>query len=400
MKSKLGALILTLTLCSFTQAFAAVEETTKQELNAANSPINWTPILIENATIPCKVQGSDHKFNLVYNLILHNLHGAASKVNELSIYDADHPDKPILTLKDASLKDVFSTASQHKDSSLGACESAFVWVNLSFDKSSDVPTRLFHSIKLSSLNPDKEPATYSYKTEPFNVDKREPVLLSPPLRGKHWCVSGGYCGKMGHRRAMFPIDNHVFASQTYAIDWEQMSDKNFTCTADPKKVESYPGYGQPVHAVADATVYGIKEGFPNQIPGEAVGKERISYPGGNSITLDLGNSCYAFYAHLKPGSIKVKQGEKVKRGQVIAELGNAGNSSGPHLHMHITSGPSPLAAQALPYVFDKFEVEGEVADIDAFENNFTQQKAHNVKTSKYSGEHHNELPKEAQILSF
>jgi hypothetical protein len=399
MITRLAALTLTLALCTSTQTFAAAGEPTQQS-NAANSPINWTPIIIEPATVPCKVQGSDHRFNLVYNLVLQNLHSNPSKIIELCVYDADHPEKPILILKEASLQNVFSTVSQKKDNSLAACQSGYVWINLSFHKSDEVPTRLFHSIKLDSLSPDKEPATYSYKTEAFAVDKREPVVISPPLRGKHWCVGGGYSGKLGHRRAMFPIDNHLFAAQTYAIDWEQLNDENLSCTGDPKKDESYPGYGNAVYAVADGTVYGTKEGFKNQVPGTAVGKERISYPGGNSITIDIGNGLYAFYAHLKPGSIKVKQGEQVKRGQVIAELGNSGNSSDPHLHMHITTGPSPLASAAFPYVFDKFEVEGEIEDIEAFDKSFSEQKPHKIINSAVNGAHHKELPKEGYVLSF
>ena len=74
--------------------------------------------------------------------------------------------------------------------------------------------------------------------------------------------------------------------------------------------------------------------------------------GGNHIVLDLGGGRYAFYAHLQPGSLKVKVGDRVTRGQVIGLVGNSGNSTEPHLHFHISDGVSPLGSEGLPYVLD------------------------------------------------
>ena len=66
---------------------------------------------------------------------------------------------------------------------------------------------------------------------------------------------------------------------------------------------------------------------------------------------------FAFYAHLQPKGIRVKVGDKVRRGQVLALLGNSGNSDAPHLHFHVTDGNSPLGAEGLPYVIESFEME-------------------------------------------
>lgn len=64
-------------------------------------------------------------------------------------------------------------------------------------------------------------------------------------------------------------------------------------------------------------------------------------PGGNSITIDHGGF-YSFYAHLSYNSIKVKKGDKVKKGQRIAKVGDTGNSSAPHLHFETVFLNSPL----------------------------------------------------------
>ncbi len=55
---------------------------------------------------------------------------------------------------------------------------------------------------------------------------------------------------------------------------------------------------------------------------------------GNWLAIDLGKNRSAFYAHLQPNSIRGKDGDQVRKGQVIARLGNSGNAVGLHLHFH------------------------------------------------------------------
>jgi len=78
--------------------------------------------------------------------------------------------------------------------------------------------------------------------------------------------------------------------------------------------------------------------------------------GGNYVILDLGESRYALYGHLMPGSLRVKPGDRVRHGEVIGRLGNSGNSTGPHLHFHLSDRNQPLAAEGLPYVIDSWEL--------------------------------------------
>ncbi|MCE5317538.1 MAG: M23 family metallopeptidase [Parachlamydia sp.] len=62
------------------------------------------------------------------------------------------------------------------------------------------------------------------------------------------------------------------------------------------------------------------------------------------VFIDIGHVRFAFYAHFQPESLKVKMGEKVERGQVIALLGNSGNSDAPHLHFAPGPYTAPLRA--------------------------------------------------------
>ena len=87
--------------------------------------------------------------------------------------------------------------------------------------------------------------------------------------------------------------------------------------------------------------------------------------GGNLVTLDLGGHRYATYAHLQPGSLRVKKGDRVRRGQVLALVGNTGNSTEPHLHFQITDGPAAFDAEGLPYGFTSFGLQATSSDVTA-----------------------------------
>jgi murein DD-endopeptidase MepM/ murein hydrolase activator NlpD len=80
--------------------------------------------------------------------------------------------------------------------------------------------------------------------------------------------------------------------------------------------------------------------------------------GGNHVILDLGGGRYAFYAHLRPGTLRVRTGDLVRRGQVLGLVGNSGNSTEPHLHFHLADANSPLGSEGIPYVHESFEILG------------------------------------------
>jgi len=63
----------------------------------------------------------------------------------------------------------------------------------------------------------------------------------------------------------------------------------------------------------------------------------------------------------------VREGDRVRRGQVLGLVGNSGNSIAPHLHFHVMNGPSPLASNGMPYEIDAFEVVGHSPGTKAFD---------------------------------
>jgi murein DD-endopeptidase MepM/ murein hydrolase activator NlpD len=195
------------------------------------------------------------------------------------------------------------------------------------------------------------------------VSAAKPPVLGPPLRGGDWQAGNGPSNTSGHRRALMPIDGRLAAAQRFAIDWVKIGANGLSFDGDAKDNKAYYAYGAELLAVADAVVADTKDGIPENVPGIASRAVPITLDtvGGNYVVLDLGGGNFAFYAHLQPGSLKVKTGDKVRRGQVLGLLGNSGNSTEPHLHFHVSDGMSPLGSEGVPYHLDAFEVTSPVA---------------------------------------
>ncbi len=118
--------------------------------------------------------------------------------------------------------------------------------------------------------------------------------------------------------------------------------------------------------------------------------------GGNMLVIDIGGGNFAFFAHLKPGSLKVKLGDRVNRGEVIALLGDTGNSDAPHLHFHVMDSASPLNANGRPYVFTRFVGQG-VLDESSGESMFEKGV---VKGGEMAGPHVNQMPLNNEVVDF
>ena len=187
----------------------------------------------------------------------------------------------------------------------------------------------------------------------------EAVVIGPPLRGGVWLTGNGPGNESGHRRAMIPIGGTPAIAQRFAIDYVRVGDDDKTFKGEQLKNESYHAQGTDAIAVANGTVVAVKDSIPENVPGITSRAVPITLEtvGGNHVIIDIGGGRYAFYAHLQPGSLKVKLGDRVTRGQVVGLVGNSGNSTEPHLHFHISDANSPLGSEGVPYKTD-FEIVG------------------------------------------
>lgn len=200
---------------------------------------------------------------------------------------------------------------------------------------------------------------------------RPPVALAAPVAGR-WLALNGPAGKV-------PSHGTHSHAQSYAIDLLYDPDGTDATRAMKfawlwpllRRPESYPGFGRPLLAPADAVVVEVVDGRRDHLarmspPSIAAmyleGFVRsLGHPGhllGNHLVLDLGDGVYAAYAHLRRGSPLVAAGDRVSAGQPLAECGNSGNSSVPHLHYQLMDGPDVLTARGLPFSWEYTDDDG------------------------------------------
>jgi len=231
---------------------------------------------------------------------------------------------------------------------------AYLWVDL--DGKSAAPTQLRHHFSVQREG--EAPRVIDAPTTVVRGSARE---ISSPLRGTDWVAANGPANSSQHRRGYFVIGGTAYIGQRFAIDWVRIGADSRTFHGDGKDNRSYLCYGAEVLAVADGVVSEIKDGIqenvPQQPPAVPITLETVA---GNHINLDLGGGVFAMYAHLQPGSLRVKVGDRVQRGQVIALLGNTGNSTEPHLHFQLMDRNSPLASEGVPYVLPQFTVTKQI----------------------------------------
>jgi murein DD-endopeptidase MepM/ murein hydrolase activator NlpD len=169
----------------------------------------------------------------------------------------------------------------------------------------------------------------------------------------------------GHRTAFYSLGGRARIPGRFAIDWIRLPPGGTI-----EKDEGAParnGLGAEVLAVADGVVAAAMDDIPDNAGAAAwPGAHQPQNESGNYLALDLGRGRFAFYEHLSSGSVAVKAGDRVKRGDAIARLGNSGSSSiGPHLHFHVADAGSPLEAEGVSFVFARFEDLGAFASIEA-----------------------------------
>jgi hypothetical protein len=186
--------------------------------------------------------------------------------------------------------------------------------------------------------------------------------LGPPLRGGPW-IAIHYAGwPNGHRRVFTTVDGKARIPGRFAIDWVRVDAAGHLAQGDPDIPAHALGYGADVLAVADATVASVRDGMPEAARVSANPHHALQDEAGNYVVLRLDDGRYAFYEHLRPGSVTVKPGQRVRRGEVLGALGFTGASTGPHLHFHVADGPSTIGEEGRPFQLERFDLLGRYVD--------------------------------------
>lgn len=196
--------------------------------------------------------------------------------------------------------------------------------------------------------------------------KDNKLVLGAPLKDGTWAAVYEPSWKLGHRRVIYTINGVARIPGRYAIDFIRLDNQGRFANGNDVEIKNWYGYANDVLAVADGMVVSTLNDFPESPTLSAHPKYTADKATGNYISIDIGNNRFAFFEHLKPGSIKVRPGQRVKKGDVIASLGFTGQTTGPHLHFHIADANSPLGAEGMPFVFERFTVLGSYPDFEKF----------------------------------
>ena len=151
----------------------------------------------------------------------------------------------------------------------------------------------------------------------------------------------------------YHVDNEA---QKNAFDFLILDKSGKSYKTDGKTNEDYYAYGKELLSPCDGEIVLVIDGVKENIPGE------LNYfdLGGNTIILKTANNEYLVFCHLKHQSIKVKEGQKVFRGQLLGLCGNTGHSSEAHLHFHIQNVEDINKATGVKCYFDKIIVNGQL----------------------------------------
>jgi hypothetical protein len=171
------------------------------------------------------------------------------------------------------------------------------------------------------------------------------------------------------------VNYHAIApAQCRAYDLLVMVDGK-SHRGDGATLEDYYCFGLPVRAPADGTVRSVLDGKPNMAPGALGGTPA----GGNQIVIEVAPREFLFLCHLQFGSITVEPGERVKAGQVVARIGNSGNTSEPHLHIHLQESPNDDEGEGIPLMFHHYRSDDVVIDRGMPTGGMTRQIVENLE---------------------
>jgi Peptidase family M23 len=338
-----------------------------------SAPDQFTPVIVSPLTGSTRpFPGTDGKYHVVYELVVTNTKPTPATLKKVEVLNARsqgvQSTAVIVSYEGAALlsrlRTLANTPANSPEIEFGGTR--LFLIDLTFDAQAQIPGRLLHLFELTGASgPAPTPMTpvaLSYTVAPLDLHSQLPEI-GPPLAGKRWVAMNGCCEAGGvHRGSGLAANGRIYYCQRFAIDWMRLDDAGRLVHGDPADVHNYSCYGVDLLAVADGTVVQVLDALGDQPPGKLPDPKTMTVENvlGNHVILDLGAGVYAFYAHMEKGSIRVTEGQHVKRGEVLGKLGNSGNTSAPHLHFHLMEGPSALASDGIPYVIDSFALAGRI----------------------------------------
>jgi murein DD-endopeptidase MepM/ murein hydrolase activator NlpD len=180
---------------------------------------------------------------------------------------------------------------------------------------------------------DAAPRELAVVSRPPDAPRSIELRLRLPVDGT-WIVSQGYHGAESHR-----------GYAAYALDLVKLDDAGQAYARGGKRMRDWYGFGAEVLASADGVVVRAIDHFPDN---RLFGKRKDA----NTVIVRH-DDVLSEYVHLHRGSLRVRVGDTVKSGQVLARSGSSGAET-PHLHWALLSSLEPI--RTTPATFAHYEV--------------------------------------------
>ena len=332
----------------------------------AVAQVAQAPVEVRVPQAPQPVTGSDGVVHVAYELHVTNYYASTGvlRLQRLTIL-ADESAVVLASFTGPQVNQLLAHPAATVDSvavplAAGHRQVLYVWLTLAATQ--PLPRVLRHQLALTTASGQQQ-LVDGVRT-PLNL--ASPPVLGSPLRAGPWLV---YAGPGNHRahhwQGVVVVNGQTTIPQRYAIDFYGLTPTGHALRRSVAFDQlgttthaDWVGFGAEVLAVADGIVRDARDGEPNHPP---MGPqpaltdltERILM--GNFVVLEVAPGVFAHYAHLQPGSLRVKVGERVRRGTVLGYLGQSGQAPLPHLHFQVSNAVTFEESEGLPFVLQHFE---------------------------------------------
>ncbi|MGI5456485.1 M23 family metallopeptidase [Streptomyces sp. CA-249302] len=375
----------------------------------------FTPLTAAVMTEPTPFVATDGRTHLSYELLTTNALSSSTPVrlDRVDVRDA-HTHRVVGSLSGQALADAANPVGDPLPGAdaytpappgptptvIQGSQKWIIWLDLVLDRGQPVPKVLEHHLSGAVLVPSG-PSAFEETVQATRTGRTPPLNLDPPVRPGTWYASESCCGNTHHRRGLGPINGRFYVPQRFAIDWYRVGRQGQTWEGDPARLTSYLSYRQPVVASAGGRVVEVQDGVPDNTPPLTPPIPPIENTVGNHVTVEVAPGRYLLYAHMKPGSLRVREGDHVESGQVLGLIGNSGNSTTPHLHFQVMTTAEFFPTDSPPFTFRQFRVLGQV-EPRLWDDNMGVQPTGvlPITPSPYEGRHQARYPLDREVLEF
>jgi hypothetical protein len=175
-------------------------------------------------------------------------------------------------------------------------------------------------------------------------DQRAAELSFPLEGGTYYVGQGGDSPLLNH--------HNTNRAQRFALDVFRLNAAGTRAAGIyPSDPSRYAVFGAGIHSPCAGEVIETRDGNPDHRPS---GTDRENPAGNHVVVRCAKEDVDVALAHIRENSVAVERGERVVEGQLLGRVGNSGNTSEPHLHVHAvrTGSGSVLEGEGVPMVFD------------------------------------------------